>query len=73
MTAIPRYDEQVEVPWPVGTVRARVLEVYGPPSRLHVLVEVDLGLSDGTKPTYSYPIEQLVRFPDSGPGQVRPR
>lgn len=35
-----KYGDVVEIPWPVGTVRARVLEVHGDPGDERVSVEV---------------------------------
>lgn len=35
-----KYGDVVEIPWVVGTVRARVLEIYGQSGNEHVFLEV---------------------------------
>lgn len=62
----PRAGDDVEVAWGISTVRARVLEVYGPAASRHVLVEVDLGDMGEDKPTVSMPIDEIHPLSTAG-------
>lgn len=59
----PQVGDDVGVKWGLSTVRGRVLEVYGPEARRHVLVAVDLGGWEGDElPTVSLPIAEVRPF-----------
>lgn len=58
-----KYGDVVEIPWVVGTVRARVLEVYGDPGHEHVLLEVlDVDEEAGEPLTVTYRIKDVRRL-----------
>jgi len=62
MQSFPSPGDKVEVPWGPGTVVGRVLRVYGPRSRRHVLVAIQL--SDSNEAVDADQIEEsTVSFP----------
>jgi hypothetical protein len=54
-----RRGDIVEVPWPVGFMPARVLEVYGPTVNRHVFVEIIFDEEPSEPWTISYPIDDV--------------
>jgi hypothetical protein len=58
-----KYGDVVEIPWVVGTVRARVLEVHGYPGNERVLLEVLDVDDEASEPlTVTYPIRDVHRL-----------
>jgi hypothetical protein len=59
-----KYGDLVEIPWPVGTVRARVLEIRGYPGNERVFLEVLDVDDEASEPlTVTYPIKDVRRLP----------
>ena len=59
-----RFGEEVLIPWGLDEVRGLVREVYGPPGRLHVVVELrpELSASVVDEPTtVVWPIDEVKR------------
>lgn len=63
MESFPSPGDEVEVPWGPGTVAGRVLRVYGPPSRRHVLVAIRLSEADADAEPADQVEESTVSFP----------
>ena len=58
-----KYGDVVEIPWPVGTVRARVLEIRGYPGNERVLLEILDVDEEASEPlTVTYPIRDVHRL-----------
>ena len=64
MTKPPAPGDIVTFPWGMERVRGQVLEVYGPPEHLHVLMELRPDLTgwvvDETT-TMAWPLEEVER------------
>lgn len=60
---LPQYGDLVEVPGPVGNLRARVLEVHGYPGRERVYLEIlDVDEEADEPLTVTYPIRKVRRL-----------
>lgn len=57
---ILKYGDIVEVPWPIGTARARILELRGYPGNERVFVEILDGADELSEPlTVTYPMREV--------------
>lgn len=58
------FGEEVAITWGVSEVRGRVVEVYGAPTRRHVVVELSPELSDfivAEPTTVSLPVDEVKK------------